>query len=136
MKLKNTLSGKAAALSVLLTSYLFACLFTTTAAGQQPPRPPRPPRVEGQTPIGTVNGQPVTANDLILMINPDSPFMPPLDGGPAPVLQQFENRYPANPAATPQPVPVIPPKPPAPSFSEQITNLMRTGQEWLFRSVL
>ena len=62
--------------------------------------------------------------------------MPPLDGGPAPVLQQFENQYPANPTATPQPVPVIPPKPPAPSFSEQFTNLMRTGQEWLFRSVL
>lgn len=136
MKLKNTLSGKAAALSVLLTSCLFACLFTTTAAGQQPPRPPRPPRVEGQTPIGTMNGQPVTANDLILMINPDSPFMPPLDGSPVPVLQQFENQYPANPTATPQPVPVIPPRPPAPSFSEQITNLMRTGQEWLFRSVL
>jgi hypothetical protein len=136
MKLKNTLSGKAAALSILLTSYLFACLFTTTAAGQQPPRPPRPPRVEGQTPIGTMNGQPVTANDLILMINSDSPFMPPLDGSPAPVLQQFENQYPANPTATPQPIPVIPPKPPAPSFSEQITNFMRTGQEWLFRSVL
>jgi len=136
MKLKNTLSGKAAALSVLLMSYLFACLFMTTAAGQRPPRPPRPPRVEGQTPIGTINGQPVTANDLIMGINPDSPFMPPLDGSPVPVLQQFENQYPANPTATPQTVPVIPPKPAAPSFSEQITNLMRTGQEWLFRSVL
>jgi len=31
---------------------------------------------------------------------------------------------------------VIPPKPAAPNFSEQITNLMRTGREWLFRSVL
>lgn len=136
MKLKNTFVGTAAALTFLLASCLFACLFSTTAAGQQPPRPPRPPRVEGQTPIGTMNGQPVTANDLILTINPDSPFMPPLDGSPAPVLQQFENQYPANPTATPQTVPVIPPKPPAPSFSEQITNLMRTGQEWLFRSVL
>jgi hypothetical protein len=135
MKLKNRLGGNAAALAVLLTSYLFACLFTTMAAGQQPPRP-RPPRVEGQTPIGTMNGQPVTANDLILTINTDSPFMPPLDGSPAPVLQQFENQYPANPAATPPPVPVIPPKPAAPNFGEQITNLMRTGQEWLFRSVL
>ena len=83
-----------------------------------------------------MNGQPVTANDLIMGINPDSPFMPPLDGSPAPILQQFENQYPANPTATPQPVPVIPPKPAAPSFGEQITNLMRTGQEWLFRSVL
>ena len=127
--------GKAAALTLLLTSCLFACLFMTTAAGQQPPRPPRPPRVEGQTPIGTMNGQPVTANDLILTINTDSPFMPPLDGSPAPVLQQFENQYPANPTATPS-GPVLPPKPAAPSFSEQITNLMRTGQEWLFRSVL
>lgn len=135
MKLTTTLSGRTVALTLLLTSFLFACLFTTMAAGQQPPRP-RPPRVEGQTPIGTMNGQPVTANDLILTINSDSPFMPPLDGSPAPVLQQFENQYPANPTATPPTVPVIPPRPPAPSFSEQITNLMRTGQEWLFRSVL
>ncbi|MGD9560860.1 MAG: hypothetical protein AB7F88_00475 [Pyrinomonadaceae bacterium] len=132
---KYTLSGKTVALTVLLASCLFACLLTTTAAGQQPPRP-RPPRVEGQTPIGTMNGQPVTANDLIIGVNTDSPFMPPLDGSPAPVLQQFENQYPASPAATPPTVPVIPPKPAAPSFSEQITNLMRTGQDWLFRSVL
>jgi hypothetical protein len=82
-----------------------------------------------------MNGQPVTANDLILTINTDSPFMPPLDGSPAPVLQRFEDRYPANPTATP-PSPVLPPKPAAPGFGEQITNLMRTGQEWLFRSVL
>lgn len=135
MKVQYISRGTAAALTILLTSCLFACLFMTTAAGQQPPRPPRPPRVEGQTPIGTMNGQPVTANDLILTINPDSPFMPPLDGSPAPVLQQFENQYPANPTATPS-GPVLPPKPAAPSFSEQITNLMRTGQEWLFRSVL
>lgn len=134
MKLKNALSGTTAALALLLTPLLYACL-VTTAAGQRP-RPPRPPRVEGQTPIGTMNGQPVTANDLILTINTDSPFMPPLDGSPAPALQQFENQYPANPVATPPPGPVIPPKPAAPSFSEQITNLMRTGQEWLFRSVL
>ena len=135
MKVQYMSRGTAAALTLLLTSCLFACLFTTTAAGQQPPRPPRPPRVDGQTPIGTMNGQPVTANDLILTVNTDSPFMPPLDGSPAPVLRQFENQYPANPTATPS-GPVIPLKPPAPSFSEQITNLMRTGQEWLFRSVL
>lgn len=127
--------GTAAALTLLLTPLLYACLLTT-AAGQRPPRPPRPPRVEGQTPIGTINGQPVTANDLILTINSDSPFMPPLDGSPAPVLQQFENQYPANPTATPPPGPVLPPKPAAPSFSEQIKNLMLTGQQWLFRSVL
>ncbi|MGE3467128.1 MAG: hypothetical protein AB7J13_09355 [Pyrinomonadaceae bacterium] len=135
MRTNRISRGTAAALTLLLTSCLFACLFTTTAVGQRPPRPPRPPRVEGQTPIGTMNGQPVTANDLILTINPDSPFMPPLDGSPAPVLQQFENQYPANPTATPS-GPVLPQKPAAPSFSEQITNLMRTGQEWLFRSVL
>lgn len=135
MKLGNKLSGKAAAIALFLTPLLFACLFSTTAAGQRPPRPPRPPSVEGQTPIGTINGQPVTANDLILGVNPDSPFMPPLDGSPAPVLERFENQYPANPTATPS-GPVLPPKPAAPSFGEQITNLMRTGQQWLFRSVL
>lgn len=135
MKIKSISCGTVVALAVLLTPLLFACLNPTTAAGQRPPRP-RPPRVEGQTPIGTMNGQPVTANDLILMVNSDSPFMPPLDGSPAPVLQQFENQYPANPTATPQPSPVLPPKPPAPGFSEQIQNLMRTGQEWLFKSVL
>ena len=101
--------------------------------GQRPRT--RPPRVDGQTQIGTVNGQPVTANDLINSINTDSPFMPPLDGSPAPALQQFEDQYPAAPAA-PSPSPVIPVQPAAPGFSEQIRNLMRTGQEWLFRSVL
>lgn len=135
MKSKTVSHGLAAALAILLTPLLLACLLTSTAAGQRP-RPPRPPRVEGQTPIGTVNGQPVTANDLILMVNSDSPFMPPLDGSPVPTLRQFETQYPANPVATPQPSPVLPPKPPAPAFSEQITNLMRTGQEWLFKSVL
>jgi len=83
-----------------------------------------------------MNGQPVTANDLIMTVNPDSPFMPPLDGSPAPILSEFENQYPASPVSTPAPGPVIPPKPAAPSFSEQIKNLMRTGQEWLFQSVL
>ncbi len=135
MKVNRISRGMAAALTILLTPLLYTCLLTT-AAGQRPPRPPRPPRVEGQTPIGTMNGQPVTANDLITTINSDSPFMPPLDGSPAPALQQFENQYPANPTATPEPGPVLPPKPPAPSFSEQIKNLMLTGQQWLFRSVL
>ena len=110
------------------------CLLATTAAGQR--TRPRPPRVEGQTVIGTVNGQPVTANDLILTINTDSPFMPPLDGSPAPVLQQYENNNPANPTATPVPGTVLPQQPPARSYAEQIQNLMRTGQEWLFRSIL
>jgi hypothetical protein len=134
MKAKQFSRGTAAALTFLLTPLLYACL-AATAAGQRP-RPPRPPRVEGQTPIGTMNGRPVTANDLILGVNTDSPFMPPLDGSPAPALQQFENQYPATPAATPVPGPVLPPKPTAPSFNEQITNLMLTGQQWLFRSVL
>ncbi|MGB7208402.1 MAG: hypothetical protein WBD27_07070 [Pyrinomonadaceae bacterium] len=95
----------------------------------------RPPRVVGQTQIGTVNGQPVTANDLISNINTDSPFMLPLDGSPAPALQQFENQYPVTPAV-PSPSPNLPPQPIAPSFSAQIQNLMTTGQEWLFKSVL
>lgn len=94
----------------------------------------RPPRVEGQTTVGTVNGQPITGNDLILMINNDSPFMPPLDGDPVPVLQQFENQYPATPTTSPQPSTT--PKPVAPSFSVQIQNMMKTGQEWLFKSLL
>ncbi|MEP6848317.1 MAG: hypothetical protein ABI999_05625, partial [Acidobacteriota bacterium] len=134
MKFNKISRSMAAALTILLTPLLYACLFTTMAVGQRPPRPPRAPRVEGQTPIGTMNGQPVTANDLILGVNSDSPFMPPLDGSPAPVLQQFENQYPVNPVAAPSPV--LPPKPAAPNFSAQITNLMRTGQEWLFKSVL
>ena len=110
------------------------CLLATTAAGQR--TRPRPPRVEGQTVIGTMNGEPVTANDLILTINSDSPFMPPLDGSPVPVLQQYENNNPANPTATPVPGTVLPQQPPARSYAEQIQNLMRTGQEWLFRSIL
>lgn len=94
----------------------------------------RPPRVEGQTTVGTVNGQPITGNDLIFMINNDSPFMPPLDGDPVPVLQQFENQYPATP--TTSPTPTTTPKPIAPSFARQIQNMMKTGQEWLFKSLL
>lgn len=94
----------------------------------------RPPRVEGQTTVGTVNGQPITGNDLILMINNDSPFMPPLDGEPVPVLQQFETKYPATP--TTSPMPTTTPKPVAPSFAVQIQNMMKTGQEWLFKSLL
>jgi len=95
-----------------------------------------PPRVEGQTTVGVINGQPVTGNDLILPINPESPFMPPLDGSPVPLLEQFENRYPASPTASPVPSPITPPKPPAPGFSGQIQNMMKTGQEWLFKSLL
>lgn len=97
----------------------------------------RPPRVEGQTTVGSINGQPVTGNDLITLINNDSPFMPPLDGDtPVPVLQQFEAKYQINPAASPTPNPTTTPKPVAPSFSVQIQNMMKTGQEWLFKSLL
>ena len=96
----------------------------------------RPPRVEGQTTVGTINGQPISGNDLILTINSDSPFMPPLDGSPVPILQQFETNYPANPTASPSPIPTTTPKPVAPSFSIQIQNMMKTGQEWLFKSLL
>jgi hypothetical protein len=108
------------------------------AFGQR--RPVRPPRVGGQTPVGTMNGQPITGNDLILMINNDSPFMPPLDGSPAPFLQQIEAKYPdpVNSRTEPAPnaTPTITPRRPAPSFSIQIQNLMKTGQEWLFKSLL
>jgi hypothetical protein len=108
------------------------------AFGQR--RPVRPPRVEGQTTVGTMNGQPITGNDLILMINNDSPFMPPLDGSPAPFLRQIEAKYPdpVNSRTEPAPnaTPTITPRRPAPSFSIQIQNLMKTGQEWLFKSLL
>ena len=85
--------------------------------------------------IGTMNGQPITANDLILLVNSDSPFMPPLDGSPVPVLQQFENKYPANPA-TSRADSYNYAEAVAPSFSVQIQNMMKTGQEWLFKSLL
>ena len=96
----------------------------------------KPPRVEGQTTVGTINGQPITGNDLITLVNSDSPFMPPLDGSPVPVLQQFENNNPANPSPSPGATPTTTPKPTAPSFSVQIQNMMKTGQEWLFKSLL
>ncbi len=115
-------------------SAIFLCITTETNAQR---RQVRPPRVEGQTPIGVVNGVPVTANDIITTINYDSPFMPPLDGSSVPVLQQFETNYPAT-SPTPQtsPTPTTTPKPVAPSFSVQIQNMMKTGQEWLFKSLL
>ena len=96
----------------------------------------RPPRVEGQTTVGTVNGQAISGNDLILMIDNNSPFMPPLDGDPVPVLQQFEAKYPGGPTTNATPNPTTTPKPVAPSFSIQIQNMMKTGQEWLFKSLL
>jgi hypothetical protein len=96
-----------------------------------------PPRVEGQTVIGTVNGVPITANDIILTMGSDSPFMPPLDGSPVPVLRQFETNYPTtSPSPQTSPTPTTTPKPVAPSFSVQIQNMMKTGQEWLFKSLL
>jgi hypothetical protein len=119
-------------------SVLFGAIFLsfTVDADAQRTRV-RPPRVEGQTVIGTVNGVPVTANDLIMTINSDSPFMPPLDGSPVPILQQFEANYPAtNPTPQTSPTPTVTPKPVAPSFSVQIQNMMKTGQEWLFKSLL
>lgn len=119
------------ALAATLTSIFFAAGAINTFAQRTRIRPPR---VEGQTTVGTVNGQPITGNDLILMINNDSPFMPPLDGDPVPVLQQFENQYPATP--TTSTTPTTTPKPIAPSFSVQIQNMMKTGQEWLFKSLL
>lgn len=117
---------------VILLMIIISCTTTTFAQRTRV----KPPRVEGQTTVGTVNGQPISGNDLILMINSDSPFMPPLDGSPVPMLQQFETNYPANPTASPLPSPSTTPKPVAPSFSVQIQNMMKTGQEWLFKSLL
>jgi hypothetical protein len=126
-----------------LTRMVFMLALLTTVfldAGQTfaQRRQVNPPRLEGNTVIGTINGAPVTANDMILTIDNDSPFMPPLDGSPVPLLRQFETNYPGATAPTPQttPVPTTTPKPPAPSFSVQIQNMMKTGQEWLFKSLL
>lgn len=118
---------------------LMTCVLLDASESFAQRRQVRPPRVEGQTVIGTINGVPVTANDIIMTINYDSPFMPPLDGSPVPVLQQFETNYPAaTTSPTPQtsPTPTTTPKPVAPSFSVQIQNMMKTGQEWLFKSLL
>jgi hypothetical protein len=117
---------------------LMTCVLLDASQTFAQRRQVRPPRVEGQTVIGTINGVPVTANDIIMTINYDSPFMPPLDGSPVPVLQQFETNYPVTTSPTPQtsPTPTTTPKPVAPSFSVQIQNMMKTGQEWLFKSLL
>jgi hypothetical protein len=128
---RHKLIGKFTFAIILLTIFL---TFTADTFAQR--KRVRPPRVEGQTTVGVVNGQPITGNDLILMIDSNSPFMPPLDGSPVPILQQFETNYPANPAASPTPNPSTTPKPIAPSFSVQIQNMMKTGQEWLFKSLL
>jgi len=121
-----------AVILVLLTTFFFDANQTFAQRRQV-----KPPRVEGQTPIGVINGVPVTANDIIMTINNDSPFMPPLDGSPVPVLQQYEANYPtATPSPQTSPSPTTTPKPVAPSFSVQIQNMMKTGQEWLFKSLL
>ena len=115
--------------------FLLAIVFLDASLAQR--RQVKPPRVEGQTVIGTINGVPVTANDMIMTIGNDSPFMPPLDGSPVPVLQQFETNYPGvTPSPQTSPTPTTTPKPVAPSFSVQIQNMMKTGQEWLFKSLL
>ncbi|NJM52985.1 MAG: hypothetical protein HC846_06065, partial [Blastocatellia bacterium] len=118
---------------------LMTCVLLDASQTFAQRRQVKPPGVEGQTVIGTINGVPVTANDIIMTINYDSPFMPPLDGSPVPILQQFETNYPvATTSPTPQtsPTPTTTPKPVAPSFSVQIQNMMKTGQEWLFKSLL
>ncbi len=118
--------------------FLLAIIFLDASQIFAQRRQVNPPRVEGQTVIGTINGVPVTANDIIMTSNYDSPFMPPLDGSPVAVLQQFETNYPVTTSPTPQtsPTPTTTPKPVAPSFGVQIQNMMKTGQEWLFKSLL
>lgn len=127
-KLKSKSVSSVVFLAILLTFFAVDVFAQRTRI--------RPPRVEGQTTVGTINGQPITGNDLILMIGSDSPFMPPLDGNPVPVLQQFENNNPANPTTNASPTPTTAPKPVAPTFAVQIQNMMKTGQEWLFKSLL
>ena len=118
--------------------FLFAVVFIDASPTFAQRRQVKPPRVEGQTVIGTMGGVPVTANDMIMNIGNDSPFMPPLDGSSVPVLEQFETNYPVttNPSPQTSPTPTTTPKPVAPSFSVQIQNMMKTGQEWLFKSLL
>ncbi len=97
----------------------------------------KPPRVAGQTTVGTINGQNISGNDLLLLVNNNSPYMPPLDGSPITILRQFETLYPTgSPTPIPSPTQTTIPKPTAPSFSVQIQNMMKTGQEWLFKSLL
>ncbi|HEY0460627.1 MAG TPA: hypothetical protein VGC97_15930 [Pyrinomonadaceae bacterium] len=131
----KTANGKFIGVFAISVALLTIFLTLTVEANAQRTRI-RPPRVEGQTPIGTINGVPVTANDMILSINPDSPFVPSLDGSPILILQQFEANYPTGPTPQTSPTPTTTPKPIAPSFSVQIQNMMKTGQEWLFKSLL
>lgn len=93
-----------------------------------------PPKVQGNTPIGTINGVPVTANDIIMTINYDSPFMPPLDGDLVPVLKQYETNYSPTPKASSTPIATEQPTTKVLVF--QINNMMKTAQEWLFNSLL
>ena len=96
----------------------------------------KPPQVGGSTSVGVVNGVPVTANDIILSVNGNSPFMPPLDDSPVPILGQFDDAYPENPPPAGTLSKTTVPTPPAGSFGGQIAQMLKTGQEWLFNSLL
>ncbi|MBA3632487.1 MAG: hypothetical protein H0W58_06730, partial [Acidobacteria bacterium] len=83
-----------------------------------------------RTPIGTINGKPIYADDVINGINNDSPFMPALEDDRI-IIQPTSA---PSPNATPVPTPV--PRPAAPSFDKQIDNMMKTAKDWLFVSIL
>ena len=91
MKIKrHKIIGKFTFVVILLTILIGGTATSTFAQRKSV----KPPRVEGQTTVGTINGQPITGNDLILMINSDSPFMPPLDGSPVPFCSNLKQIIP------------------------------------------
>ncbi len=121
---RKTKSKKSSKFIALFGILLFALsAFTSESFAQR-----QPPNT--QTPIGTINGKPIYADDVINGINNDSPFMPALEDDRVTI----EPTSSPNPSATPVPTPV--PRPAAPSFDKQIDNMMKTAKDWLFVSIL
>lgn len=115
---KLKLNGRLAALLTMFLLMFFASVNESFAQTQQPPN---------RTPIGVINGKPIYADEVINLVNNNSPFMPPLDD------EKLTSSTP-NPNATPIATPA--PRPTAPSFDKQIDNMMKTAKDWLFVSIL
>ncbi|HRH40773.1 MAG TPA: hypothetical protein PKY82_03950 [Pyrinomonadaceae bacterium] len=115
---KLKLNGRFVALLTMFLLMFFASVNEIFAQTQQP---------TNRTPIGVINGKPVYADEVINLVNNNSPFMPPLDD------EKLTSSTP-NPNATPIATPS--PRPTAPSFDQQIDNMMKTAKDWLFVSIL